>query len=520
MKNFFYSINNFFLNRVNEGNFVLYKKGQFLMIMNLIFILLMIMLTIASFSFPPDRARSVLVLTFSGTLVTVVILLVLRTGRVQAGLNLFAIFTAFLSIAGFLAKPPHLAGVSLAYFMLMGLAYTSLFCSVRLTTLMLLSFIAAHLGYYFFIGIPAADGVVVDTVKTALLDGLATLLGTFTIGVAASRILNRALEITVAESDKNAEQYKRISSLNEVMNRTFDKLNESINVTSEVVENFSETFQNQAATFEELAASMEEISANTTNVAFASKSQNDSVADLFGRFEILASSVDTLEEYGRDISEIFTVLLEQARNGETSSARLNSTNSKILENSSEILSVVNVMEEFFDKINLLALNATIEAARAGEFGKGFAVVAEEIGKMADSSSRDLKQIWALVEKNRNDVEEGNENIVEITDFIELLLKHIARLQEKSVLALGQMKKQKGVKEEMNDKAESVRSKSELIETSMSEQEAAIADIVMSIENFNAMLQNNTESVNHLRVTAQDLKKIAEQIKKTGESSTE
>jgi methyl-accepting chemotaxis protein len=338
--------------------------------------------------------------------------------------------------------------------------------------------------------------------------------------VAASRILNRALEITVAESEKNAEQFNRISSLNEVMNRTFEKLNDSINVTSEVVENFSETFQNQAATFEELAASMEEISANTTNVAFASKSQNDSVGNLFERFEVLASSVDTLEVNGRDISEIFAVLLEQAKNGETSSAKLNSTNSKILENSAEILSVVNVMEEFFDKINLLALNATIEAARAGEFGKGFAVVAEEIGKMADNSSRDLKQIWALVEKNRKDVEEGNENIVEITDFIELLLQHISRLQEKSVLALGQMKKQKGVKEEMNTMAETVRSKSEMIETSMNEQEAAIADIVTSIENFNSMLQNNTESVNHLRATTQELKSFADQMKEAGESSTD
>ncbi len=222
----------------------------------------------------------------------------------------------------------------------------------------------------------------------------------------------------------------------------------------------------------------------------------------------------------KDISEIFEVLLEQAKKGETSSARLNSTNGKILENSAEILAVVNVMEEFFDKINLLALNATIEAARAGEFGKGFAVVAEEIGKMADNSSRDLKQIWALVEKNRKDVEEGNENIVEITDFIELLLQHISRLQEKSVLALGQMKKQKGVKEEMNKVAGSVRSKSEMIETSMNEQEAAISDIVMSIENFNAMLQDNTESVNHLRATTQELKSFAEKMKEAGESSAD
>jgi len=511
MKSFFYGVNNFFLNRVDAGNFVLYRKAQFLMIMNLVFIALMILLSIASITLPPERAASLLVLAALATVVTVIILIVLKTGRVQGALNSFAVFTALLSIAGFIAKPPHLAGVSLAYFMLMGLAYTSLFCSVRLTTVMLISFIATHLGYYFLIGLPGAEGIIVETVKTTLLDGVATLLGTFAIGVAASRILNRALEITVDESNKNIEQFKKISILNSMMNETFIKINQSINVTSDVVEDFSDTFQNQAATFEELAASMEEISANTTNVAFASTTQNESVVDLFKSFDVLAISVDKLEEYGRDISEIFDVLLEQAKNGESSSARLNSSNSKISDNSAEILSVVTVMEDFFDKINLLALNATIEAARAGEYGRGFAVVAEEIGKMADNSSRDLKQIWGLVEKNRKDVEEGNKNITEIIDFIYNLLQHISRLQEKSVLALGQMRKQKTVKEEMSSKAETVRSKSELIETSMNEQESAIADIVMSIENFNMMLQSNTDSVNHLRETSQDLKKLAEQI---------
>lgn len=515
MKNFFHAVNDFFLRKVDQGNFVLYRKGQFLMSMNLVFIGLMILLSIAAIALPPERAAGVRVLALIATIVTVIILMVLKTGRVQGGLNSFAVFTAMISIAGFITKPPHLAGVSLAYFMLMGLAYTSLFCSVRLTVILLLSFIAAHVGYYFFIALPTAEGLIIETVKTTLLDGIITLLGTFTIGVAASRILNRALEITVDESNKNIEQYKKLSTLNSVMNETFVKINESINVTSDVVENFSDTFQNQAATFEELAASMEEISANTTNVAFASKTQNDSVVELFKSFDVLANSVDKLEIYGREISEIFDVLLRQAKDGESSSAKLNSSNSKISDNSEEILSVVTVMEEFFDKINLLALNATIEAARAGEYGRGFAVVAEEIGKMADSSSRDLKQIWGLVEKNRKDVEEGNKNITEIIDFIYILLQHISRLQEKSVLALGQMKQQKIMKEEMNNKAETVRSKSELIETSMNEQESAIADIVMSIENFNTMLQSNTESVNHLRETSQDLKKLAEQLEKTG-----
>ncbi|PKL16069.1 MAG: hypothetical protein CVV49_18140 [Spirochaetae bacterium HGW-Spirochaetae-5] len=167
-------------------------------------------------------------------------------------------------------------------------------------------------------------------------------------------------------------------------------------------------------------------------------------------------------------------------------------------------------------LNLLSLNATIEAARAGEYGRGFAVVAEEIGKLADHSSQELKLISGLVEKNKKDVEEGNANIVEIIEFINSLLKNINQLQQKSVQALDQMKKQKTIKEDMNHKAKVVQNKSDQIELAMTEQESAIADVVMSIENFNNMLQKNTESTNNLRDNAQDLKMLTESLHGDGD----
>ena len=61
----------------------------------------MILLSITSFYLPPERGREVLVLTTIATAMTVVILLILRSGRVQAGLNFFAVFTAAIAIIGF-----------------------------------------------------------------------------------------------------------------------------------------------------------------------------------------------------------------------------------------------------------------------------------------------------------------------------------------------------------------------------------------------------------------------------------
>ncbi|WP_019644517.1 methyl-accepting chemotaxis protein [Novispirillum itersonii] len=56
---------------------------------------------------------------------------------------------------------------------------------------------------------------------------------------------------------------------------------------------------------------------------------------------------------------------------------------------SDLRTIVSVIDGITSQTNLLALNATIEAARAGEAGKGFAVVANEVKTLAANTKQTL-----------------------------------------------------------------------------------------------------------------------------------
>jgi len=78
--------------------------------------------------------------------------------------------------------------------------------------------------------------------------------------------------------------------------------------------------------------------------------------------------------------------------------------------SSEIQSIIKVIEGISSQTTLLALNASIEAARAGEHGKGFAVVADEIRKLADETVASTKKITVIIEEVNDAVNDAVKTI--------------------------------------------------------------------------------------------------------------
>ncbi len=97
---------------------------------------------------------------------------------------------------------------------------------------------------------------------------------------------------------------------------------------------------------------------------------------------------------------------------------------EIEDSSSQIASIVTVIEGIAHQTNLLALNAGVEAARAGESGKGFAVVASEVRALAQRSSEAAKEIKELIDTSTIRVERGMQLVGSTSDLLKKIASHI------------------------------------------------------------------------------------------------
>ncbi|HNX23445.1 MAG TPA: methyl-accepting chemotaxis protein [Spirochaetota bacterium] len=488
------------------------SSAQFLFIIALIFFMLMA-ITFIIFIGRVDFIK-LLISCISSVASSLITMFLIYRGKLSSAASSFVIFQCLISIAGAQARTPEVTLVTIIYFVYPMLVMAAMFAPRFIQAVVLILISGLLIWNNYRVDLSLINGATAEKsgfIRLGTVMGLISIALTYTITFFVMKFLRLAISASENEAKITAEKNEYITRLIETIKNSYHELTGSINSTEAVITEIFESTQTQAATIEELAASIEEISENTINVENAAIDQNRSVDELSISIQSLYEKINTLQVYGTDLQDEFAVITATALNGKKSSQSINEINKKILLNSVNMQSIADIIDDFFDRINLLALNASIEAARAGEHGRGFAVVADEVGKLADNSSSELGKIKNLINNNRKDMESSSVIVEEIINFITGIGVSLVSVEKKAAETLDIISQQSIIRHEMLEKTVLVQDKSGIIKIASSGQSAAINEIAVSIDSTSSIVQNIAGHAQKLKSGYEKLKILADRL---------
>ncbi|MET0358804.1 MAG: methyl-accepting chemotaxis protein [Pararhizobium sp.] len=232
-----------------------------------------------------------------------------------------------------------------------------------------------------------------------------------------------------------------VSQLNETLAAVAvaaDQIDNGAREVSESANDLSRRTEQQAASLEETAAALDQI---TANVGQSSMRTNEAR-------EVASHANKSASRSGEVVAEAVTAM------------------GRIEHSSSQISSIIGVIDEIAFQTNLLALNAGVEAARAGEAGRGFAVVAQEVRELAQRSAKAAKEIKDLIRNSTAEVESGVKLVRDTGDVLKTIEAHVIEIN-------GHM---------------------EAIATSAREQSTGLAEVNIAVNQMDQVTQQNAAMV--------------------------
>jgi methyl-accepting chemotaxis protein len=162
------------------------------------------------------------------------------------------------------------------------------------------------------------------------------------------------------------------------------------------------------------ASSMSAIAQETSSQAtLVSSSANQAT----GNVQTVAAAAEELSASISEIRRQVAGAADTAKRGVHHAESTNTTIQGLVEATSKISDVVELITSIASQTNLLALNATIEAARAGEAGKGFAVVASEVKSLANQTAKATEEISRYISSIQTATKDSVAALREIADII-------------------------------------------------------------------------------------------------------
>lgn len=173
---------------------------------------------------------------------------------------------------------------------------------------------------------------------------------------------------------------------------------------------------------DQLAQGSEKIAARTEQTAVSVQQTAAAMVQMTRAVEKNTASTDKANSFSSTVNDA-------ALEGREAVQSVVGTMNKITESSSQIATMISLIDSIAFQTNILALNAAVEAARAGEQGKGFAVVAGEVRSLANRSATAASEIRQLMKASTLNVQAGADQVREAGEAITEMVEKVQNVKE-------------------------------------------------------------------------------------------
>ena len=271
-------------------------------------------------------------------------------------------------------------------------------------------------------------------------------------------------------------------------------------ITEDVAPQFSQLKQDFNGTAQTLHDAISEVHGTSEMIAVSTREISVAADDLSKRTEQQAAS---LEQTAAALDEI-TATVKKAAEGATharevvASAKQESQAAErvvqkaveamgaIEKSSTQIGTIIGVIDEIAFQTNLLALNAGVEAARAGEAGRGFAVVASEVRALAQRSADAAKEIKSLISASEVQVASGVDLVGATGQALNRILAQVL---------------------DINDVVSNIAAGAQEQATGLQEVNTAVNQMDQTTQQNAAMVEETTAASHSLEQQTRDLEKL-------------
>lgn len=285
-------------------------------------------------------------------------------------------------------------------------------------------------------------------ITSVVISALAVVISIFLFVIIISRISTsikklRTEFVYMAEGDLSREK------VNITTNDEIGQLADKFNIMSDSLKNIISSVRKAALEINEVTEavmkSTVENEKGSENIAFALENMSKSMDDQRTETNRVLDMMKDIQKISQDVTSKVSDIsvnaanaLEKAEIGNVKLSEymvqlkdVNMTMEEVVrvseafvEQTHQMIIILNSIREISNQTNLLSLNASIEAARAGDTGKGFAVIADEIRKLSDSTEELVGQIAGIV----------NSIQVSLTEMKEKLANSLVELEKSNDMA--------------------------------------------------------------------------------------